>query len=124
APPYTELERLLRALFGGAVVVAQTTTLAHLAALPILVGKDDAVVCDQLVHNSVQSVLPTLRAAGTTCRFVRHNRIDRLDDIVRALAARHRRVWYLADGVYSMHGDLAPLAALRELLARHEQLSL
>ncbi len=78
-PPYAELEHLLRTMFGAPVVIAQTTTLAHFAALPVLIGGEDAVVCDQLVHNSVQSVLPTLRAAGTTCRFVRHNRIDRLD---------------------------------------------
>jgi len=123
-PPYPELERLLGALFEAPLVVAQTTTLAHFAALPVLVGREDAVICDQLVHNSVQSVLPTLAAAGTTCRVVRHNRVDRLDQLVRALADRHRRVWYLADGVYSMHGDRAPLPALRELVARHERLSL
>ena len=123
-PPYAELERLLAAMFETPLVVAQTTTLAHFAALPLLVGKDDAVVCDQLVHNSVQAVLPTLRAAGTFCRFVRHNRIDRLEEIIRALGERHRRIWYLADGVYSMHGDPAPLAALQELMSRNEQLRL
>ena len=85
-PPYAELERLLGAMFGAPLVVAQTTTLAHFAALPILVGSEDAVICDQLVHNSVQAVLPTLEAAGTTCRFVRHSRIDRLDELVGALA--------------------------------------
>jgi 7-keto-8-aminopelargonate synthetase-like enzyme len=122
APPYAELERLLGALFGAPLVVAQTTTLAHLAALPILVGKDDAVVCDQMVHNSVQAVLPTLAAAGTSCRFVRHSRMDRLDQLVGTLAQKHRRVWYLADGVYSMHGDVAPLDQLRELASRHERL--
>ena len=123
-PPYVELERLLGRMFEAPVVVAQTTTLAHFAALPVLIGREDAVVCDQLVHNSVQSVLPTLAAAGTTCRFVRHNRIDRIDAIVGELSRRHRRVWYLADGVYSMHGDQAPLAGLHELVARHERLSL
>lgn len=123
-PPYAVLERLLRAMFGGPLVVAQTTTLAHFAALPILIGSEDAVVCDQLVHSSVQAVLPTLQAAGTFCRLVRHNRVDRLDDIVGVLSARHRRVWYLADGIYSMHGDPAPLAALNELVARHDRLSL
>jgi 7-keto-8-aminopelargonate synthetase-like enzyme len=121
-PPYRELERLLHSLFEAPVVVASTTTLAHFAALPILVGGDDAVVLDQFVHNSVQSVLPTLRAAGTECRFVRHNRIDRLDEIVGALAPRHRRVWYLADGLYSMHGDRAPMAGLHDLVARHDRL--
>jgi 7-keto-8-aminopelargonate synthetase-like enzyme len=123
-PPYAELEDLLAAVFETPLVVAQTTTLAHFAALPILVGKDDAVVCDQLVHNSVQAVLPTLQAAGTFCRFVRHSRIDRLEEILRRLGQRHRRVWYLADGVYSMHGDLAPFAALQDLMSRNERLHL
>lgn len=123
-PPYAELENLLTAMFGGPLVVAQTTTLAHFAVLPVLIESGDAVICDQLVHNSVQAVLPTLAAAGAQCRFVRHARIERLDAMVRELGERHRRVYYLADGVYSMHGDLAPLASLRELLARHEQLRL
>jgi 7-keto-8-aminopelargonate synthetase-like enzyme len=123
-PPYAELERLLAAMFETPLVVAQTTTLAHFAALPLLIGKADAVVCDQLVHNSVQAVLPTLQAAGTFCRFVRHSRIDRLEEILGALGERHRRVWYLADGVYSMHGDLAPLAALQDLMSRNERLRL
>jgi 7-keto-8-aminopelargonate synthetase-like enzyme len=123
-PPYAELERLLGTLFEAPLVVAQTTTLAHFAALPVLVGRDDAVICDQLVHHSVQAVLPTLAAAGTHCRFVRHNRVDRLEDLVRALSVRHRRIWYLADGVYSMHGDTAPLDQLHELVTRHDRLSL
>jgi 7-keto-8-aminopelargonate synthetase-like enzyme len=75
-----------------------------------------------MVHNSVQAVLPTLAAAGTSCRFVRHNRMDRLDQLVGVLAAKHPRVWYLADGVYSMHGDVAPLDQLRELASRHDRL--
>jgi 7-keto-8-aminopelargonate synthetase-like enzyme len=123
-PPYQELERLLAAMFETPLVVAQTTTLAHFAALPLLIGKDDAVICDQLVHNSVQAVLPTLQAAGTFCRFVRHSRIDRLEEILRTLDERHRRVWYLADGVYSMHGDLAPLGPLQDLMSRDERLHL
>jgi 7-keto-8-aminopelargonate synthetase-like enzyme len=123
-PPYAELERLLGQLFDAPLVVAQTTTLAHFAALPILVDRDDAVIFDQLVHSSVQAVWPTLAAAGANCRFVRHNRMDRLDELVRTLGERHRRVWYLADGVYSMHGDAAPLADLHELVARHDKLSL
>ncbi|HLK88847.1 MAG TPA: aminotransferase class I/II-fold pyridoxal phosphate-dependent enzyme [Polyangia bacterium] len=123
-PPYAELERRLTALFATPVVVTQTTTLAHFAALPLLIGKDDAVICDQLVHASVQAVLPTLRAAGTLCRLVRHSRVDRLAELASQLAARHRRIWYLLDGVYSMHGDPAPLDDLRALLDDNEQLHL
>jgi len=118
-PPYRQLERLLGEIFEAPVVVAPTTTLGHLAALPVLIGARDAVVCDQLAHSSLQSVLPLLAASGATCRLVRHNRMDRLELMVATLARSHRRVWYLADGIYSMHGDLAPMAALREMLARH-----
>jgi len=123
-PPYGELERLLGSLFDAPLVVAPSTTLGHLAALPVLVAKDDAVVCDQLVHSSVQTVLPILAASGVTCRLVRHNRMDRLDQLVAALSQRHPRVWYFADGVYSMHGDTAPMAALGDLLARYPRLHL
>ena len=121
-PPYREFERLLEAIFGAPVVVAQTTTLAHFAALPLLVGRQDAVICDELVHSSVQAVLPTLAAAGASCRFVRHNRMDRLDEMVGTLSRRHARVWYLADGIYSMQGDPAPVGAFDELRWRHERL--
>jgi 7-keto-8-aminopelargonate synthetase-like enzyme len=124
SPPYLEFEQLLELLFEAPVVVAQTTSLAHFAALPVLVGSGDAVVCDQLVHHSVQAVLPTLQAAGAACSVIRHSRMDRLEERIVALSRQHRRVFYLADGVYSMHGDTAPVAALRDLLARHERLHL
>jgi 7-keto-8-aminopelargonate synthetase-like enzyme len=121
-PPYRELERLLATLFEAPLVVAPTTTLGHLAALPVLIGRGDAVICDQLAHSSIQALQPTLESLGAAWRYVRHNRMDRLDETVAALARRHARVWYLADGIYSMHGDTAPMTALHELARRHEQL--
>src|SRR5690606_1439171 len=55
APLYTEFESLIEQVFGGAhVVVAPTTTLGHLAALPALIDDDDAVILDHQVHASVQ----------------------------------------------------------------------
>jgi 7-keto-8-aminopelargonate synthetase-like enzyme len=124
-PPYRELERLLGGIFAGApLVVAQTTSLAHFAALPVLARKGDAVICDQMVHNSVQSVLPTLGALGVPSFFVRHNRMDRLAAMIEKLERQHERVFYLGDGIYSMHGDAAPMDELRALAARHPRLHL
>jgi 7-keto-8-aminopelargonate synthetase-like enzyme len=122
--PYREFEALLGEIFEAPLVVAPSTTLGHYSALPVLVGDHDAMLVDQLVHNSVQSVLPTLAAAGVTIQFVRHSRVDRLDDAVTTLSRQHPRVWYLGDGIYSMHGDAAPVAALQDLAARHERLHL
>jgi len=72
----------------------------------------------------VQAVAPTLREAGTTCEVVRHSDLDRLELRIEELRARHRRIWYVADGIYSMGGDAAPMGALHEMLARHDQLHL
>jgi 7-keto-8-aminopelargonate synthetase-like enzyme len=123
-PLYGEFEALLEELFGAPIVVAQTTSLGHLATLPVVVGENDAVLFDGLVHASVQAVLPTLREAGVRCTQVPHNRVDRLAELVSQLERRYDKIWYLCDGIYSMHGDRAPLAELFELQERHGTLYL
>src|SRR3954466_5198487 len=50
APPYLQLEAMLEEAFGGPVIVTPSTSLGHLAALPVLVASTDAVVLDQQVH--------------------------------------------------------------------------
>jgi 7-keto-8-aminopelargonate synthetase-like enzyme len=123
SPLYTEFESLIEQIFGGAhVVVAPTTTLGHLAALPALLDEDDAIILDHQVHSSVQLAAKLLHAGGTTLEVLPHNHLDRLEDRVATLAKTHRQVWYMADGVYSMFGDLAPVAKIGEILDRHEQM--
>jgi 7-keto-8-aminopelargonate synthetase-like enzyme len=124
APPYRELEARLDEMFGGHALVTPTTSLGHLAALPVLIGPGDAVVLDQQVHASVQVAADQLRLQGTAVEMIRHNKMDRLERMIARLAPRHRRIWFLADGVYSMFADLAPFAELRALLDAHEQLHL
>jgi len=124
APPYAALEERLCELTGGRVLVTPNTTLASACALPSLIGERDAVLLDHQVHMTVQQVMPLLQRMGVAVEYVRHGRLDRLDERVAALADRHERVWFLIDGVYSMHGDLAPMDALVLLLGRHEQLHL
>lgn len=123
APLYTEFEALIEQVFGGAhVVVAPTTTLAHLAAFPVLIDEDDAILLDHQVHSSVQLAAKLASANGTTLEVLPHRHFGRLEDRVEALSRTHRQVWYMADGVYSMFGDVSPVARVAELLDRHEQM--
>jgi 7-keto-8-aminopelargonate synthetase-like enzyme len=122
--PYDELEELLGEMFGGHALVAPSTSLGHLSALPVLVTDRDAIVLDQQVHASVQTAANQLRLNGVTVEMIRHNRMDRLETMIERLRREHDRIWYLADGVYSMFADFAPFAQLQELLDRHEQLHL
>ena len=123
-PLYQELECLLDRIFDAHTLVAPSTTLAHLAALPVLIDPRDAVLLDHQVHQSVQLAIPQIRLQGSRVEFVRHGRVDLLEKRIQKLAASHRHIWYLADGVYSMYGDFAPTKALSWLLERYEQLHL
>ncbi|HEY0467256.1 MAG TPA: aminotransferase class I/II-fold pyridoxal phosphate-dependent enzyme [Polyangiaceae bacterium] len=122
APLYGELEDALDALTGRPTLVAASTTLAHLSALPVLINDDDVVLIDQFAHASLHMATELLK--GTLVERVRHNRMDFLEDKIKAHTRAGRAIWYICDGVYSMLGDFAPFEALRELLDRYPQLHL
>jgi 7-keto-8-aminopelargonate synthetase-like enzyme len=124
ATPYTELEAQLEKLFGGHALATPTTTLGHIAALPVLIHKGDAVIIDQMAHNSMQTAAKLVQAEGVPVETLLHCNLELLEERIIELSKRHRHVWYLTDGVYSMFGDLAPVKELGELLNRHEQLHL
>ncbi len=124
APPYVELEERLGEMFGGEVLVVSSTSLGHVAALPVLIGSGDAAILDQQVHHSVHSAINHVRVQGSAVEVIRHSRLDALEEAIARFARTHERVWYLADGVYSMFADLAPLDELAQLLDRHPQLHL
>ena len=118
---YGELESLLDKIFEAPVVVTNTTTLGHLANLPIIIGDNDAVIMDVSVHASVQQAAVLLKDRGIPVEMIRHNRLDILEDRIKALSMTFSKVWYLSDGVYSMFGDLAPVKELEKLLNLYDQ---
>ena len=120
SPLYQGLEEALDQITGRPTLVAPSTTLAHLAALPVLVSDDDVVLIDQFAHASLHMATDLLK--GTIVERIRHNRMDLLEERIIAYSKPGRRIWYLCDGVYSMLGDFADFAALRELLGRYPQL--
>ncbi|HTQ04056.1 MAG TPA: aminotransferase class I/II-fold pyridoxal phosphate-dependent enzyme [Polyangiaceae bacterium] len=122
SPLYQELENALEAITGRPTLVAASTTLAHLSALPVLVQDDDVVLIDQFAHASLHMATELLK--GTIVERVRHNRMDVLEDKIKAHRRSGRTIWYVCDGVYSMLGDFADFAALKELLARYPELHL
>ncbi len=124
ATPYAELETLLDELFEGHVLATPTTTLGHIAALPVLIQKGDAIIIDQMSHNSVQTAVKLVQTDGVPVEILLHGNLELLEERIIALSKQYRHVWYLTDGVYSMFGDLAPVKELGQLLIRYEQLHL
>lgn len=119
---YEELEALLQQLFDAHPVVMPTTTLGHIANIPVLVSDTDAVIMDHQVHSSVQTAVQLLKARGVHIELLRHNRMDMLEDRVKALRNKYQKIWYMADGIYSMYGDKSPVDEVYALLDKYPQL--
>ncbi|RKE45364.1 aminotransferase class I/II-fold pyridoxal phosphate-dependent enzyme [Sphingobacterium detergens] len=114
---YRELEELMSGIFEAPTIVAPTTTLAHLSAIPVILDPGDAVIADQQLHNSVLSGINVFRANWPIhFEVLRHNRLDLLRERIETLQKTYKRVWYFADGVYSMFGDRCPADEIFNLL--------
>lgn len=122
APGYAPAEAALTEMFGRPALISPSTSLGHIAALPVVVGSDDVVILDAQVHFSVQVAARLVGAEGIAVEVLPHSNLDRLERRVVELAGTHRRVWYLTDGIYSMYADLAPIAQLSDMAERHPNL--
>jgi 7-keto-8-aminopelargonate synthetase-like enzyme len=121
-PLYAALEEALSEAMNAYVLVTPSTTLAHLAALPVLVGDRDLVLVDQFAHASIH--MATDLVADVPIELLRHNRMDLLEERLSQVGDDTDRVWYICDGVYSMLGDFAPFPELSALMARFPKLHL
>jgi 7-keto-8-aminopelargonate synthetase-like enzyme len=119
---YTKLEGLLERMFGGPVIVPTTTTLGHLSCLPLVVGPGSTVLIDSQAHSSVHLATQVLKSTGIEVTPLPHSDPAALEAAVIDACRSHDQVWYLADGVYSMLGDIAPIDTIARLLEEHPNL--
>jgi 7-keto-8-aminopelargonate synthetase-like enzyme len=119
---YQELESLFCKIFDAHAIVTSTSTLGHIGAIPVLVGDSDAIILDQQVHNSVQTAVSLVKSKGVYTELIRHNRMDLLEERIKILRQKHSRIWYMADGVYSMYGDVTPVSDIYDLMNRYPEL--
>ncbi|MCU0667863.1 MAG: 8-amino-7-oxononanoate synthase [Myxococcota bacterium] len=111
------LEVELADFFGTPAALAFSTGyMANAGVLPALVGPEDAIVSDALVH---ASLIDGARLARASVHVFAHGDADALEAVLREVAPAHRRVLVVLDGVYSMDGDLAPLGRLVPIAKRH-----
>ncbi|HRG53543.1 MAG TPA: aminotransferase class I/II-fold pyridoxal phosphate-dependent enzyme, partial [Bacteroidia bacterium] len=115
-----ELEDLFYKIFdNNPSIIAATTTLTHVSAIPILIQDDDLVILDHQVHGSVQLAVQLVKARGTQVAMIKHNRMDMLEDLIKDNPNKYNKIWYMADGLYSMYGDYAPLKDIVSLLDKY-----
>src|SRR6185437_6528456 len=117
-PLYAELEtRLARIKDTEAAVVFGSGYLANSGIIPVLIGRDGLVLVDELAHACIFAGSQLSR--GKVLMF-RHNDVAHLADLLATHRAQHDHALIVTDGVFSMDGDLAPLAELNALAQAHD----
>ena len=114
---HLELERRLAAFKGvEAAITFQSGFTANTATIPALVGKDDAILSDELNH---ASIIDGSRLSGA--KIIRYAHCDPAD-LERLLIenrALYPRILVITDGVFSMDGDVAPLDKIYEVTQKY-----
>jgi 8-amino-7-oxononanoate synthase len=113
---HAELEERIAAWKGTeAALTFSTGYQANTGVIPTLVGKGDVVVSDELNH---ASIIDGCRLSRARVAVYRHNDVADLRTVLTREAAEARRILVVTESVFSMDGDLAPLAAI--VAAAHE----
>lgn len=125
APYLEELEGLVSKIFDNhPVIVYTSTSVAHQSIIGTIVSPNDLIILDQQVHYSVQYPSQFAKLQGTMVKMIRHNNMEMLEDFIKRGYNQYDKIWYMADGVYSMYGDLPHKKELRYLLEKYPKFHL
>ncbi len=85
---------------------------ANYALLTTLAQRGDVVLYDSLIHASMRDGLQASKAKSF--KFA-HNDLQALEDLLKKHIGLKNTIWIAIETVYSMDGDLAPIAEIAEL---------
>ncbi|HYG36771.1 MAG TPA: 8-amino-7-oxononanoate synthase, partial [Clostridia bacterium] len=133
--PYHELDETLAAFKGTQAALSFSSGYAAASGtICAMVGKDDIIILDKLVH---ACIVDAARLSGATIRVFPHNDLNRLEDLLKwatkrtqttalpsdqsstAVQGSRSRILVITESVFSMDGDHAPLRQMTALKAQY-----
>jgi 8-amino-7-oxononanoate synthase len=126
--PHQELDETLAAFKGTEAALSFSTGYAAaIGAICALLGKDDFIILDKLVH---ACIVDAARLCGAKLRVFAHNDLndleaklewvsERVQSPKSKIQSREGRTLVVTESVFSMDGDHAPLRELVELKERY-----
>jgi glycine C-acetyltransferase len=116
---HIDLEARLAGFHGReASVVYSSAYAAVVSTLASLITEETVVLSDELNHNCIINAIRMSRPAARA--VYPHLDMDGLDAELVGAAELGERVVIVTDGVFSMRGDLADLAAIGDVAARYD----
>ena len=118
--PFHQLEEALAAFKKtDAALTFSTGYAAALGTITALLGRDDIIILDKLVH---ASIVDAAKLSGAKLRIFDHNDLNDLERILKwaneKSTTRQSHVLVVTESIFSMDGECAPL---REIVALKEK---
>ncbi len=121
--PHHELEEEIAAFRGTeSALIFSSGYAAAIGTIGALLGPGDVIVIDRLAH---ASIIDAAKLCGAKLRVFAHNDPDALEKILRWAVDRRNgkearnRILIATESVFSMDGDLAPLAEIISLKEKY-----
>lgn len=122
--PFHELEEALAGFKRTeACLTFSSGYAAAMGTITALLGRDDVVIIDKLVH---ASIVDAARHSGAKLRVFKHNDLADLERILQWTRGQTpnpkpqtRNILVITESVFSMDGDVAPLKGIVELKERY-----
>lgn len=112
-------QQLARIMATDDAIVFPSATSLHQSLLPLLTGKRTLVVADDQVHHSMHEALRA--CPGAEIHWIRHNDLNAMDAALSRCPEGVEKL-VLADGIYSLSGQVAPVEKLYRLALKHDAL--
>ena len=110
---HMELEEKIAAFKGvEACVVFQSGFSANAGTVSSILGKEDFILSDELNH---ASIIDGARLSRAKIKVFRHKDVEHCEELLKEIENQPGRKLVITDGVFSMDGDIGPVAALSEL---------
>jgi 8-amino-7-oxononanoate synthase len=114
---HRELEQELADFYGAdACLTFVSGHATNVSTIGVLMGEEDLIVQDELMHNSA---IVGAKLSRANCMNFRHNSLDDLERVLRENREKHKNALIVAEGLYSMDGDFPNLPRLIEIKKRY-----
>ncbi|MBN2685006.1 MAG: aminotransferase class I/II-fold pyridoxal phosphate-dependent enzyme [Pontiellaceae bacterium] len=116
-PLHRELEERIAAFYGTEdAIIFPCGYSGNVGVISALCGPGDTVINDTANH---ASIFDGCALSGADIKIYLHRNMRHLEKVLKALPDTQRGRMIITDGVFSMHGDLAPLDEIVELAQRY-----
>lgn len=98
-------------------LVFQSGFTANAGTVSSVLGKEDVIISDELNH---ASIIDGCRLSRAKITVFKHKDVADLRRVLEETKGKYRRTLVITDGVFSMDGDVAPLADIVEVAEQYQ----